>query len=169
MKTFRYILAGLVLCACFAYASGFWGAEKQNNLPPVTKDGFVMFSQEFCGHCHTAKAFIDQKIRPAYPDLVIQDFDIASPENFELMKAYARAYHLDARRLGTPLIFVGEEMLLGWGSGASQKLEKAVAVLVKASETPQPVVEVAAVEAEPAMPVIDAGPDVVTEEAALVP
>ena len=83
-----------------------------------------VFSQESCGHCHSALSFIDSKVRLSYPTLKVEVLDIKKDGNYGKLLTVAKAYGLDIKALGTPVLLFNEQTIIGWGAKSEEKLLK---------------------------------------------
>lgn len=117
MRNIIFILI-IILAGLFIYI-----ARPDNTIPT---DRLVVFSQEKCPHCHEALAFIDNHIRPKYPRLKIEIWDIAHKTNMNKLLALADKQQLNKNTLGTPIIVLGETTLIGWTTANEAKLSQAV-------------------------------------------
>ena len=83
-----------------------------------------VFSQEGCGHCHSALSFIDSKVRLSYPTLKVEVLDIKKDGNYGKLLTVAKAYGLDINALGTPVLLFNEQTIIGWSAKSEEKLLK---------------------------------------------
>ena len=82
----------------------------------------VIFSQAQCSHCHDMMVFVDDKIRPNYPNLKIIIHDVSDPDKIRLLRRYLRDYKLDTGFIGTPMTFVGRSHFMGWSPDYENQL-----------------------------------------------
>ncbi len=126
MKNIIFILI-VILAGIFIYIA------RPNHTIPT--DRLVVFSQEQCPHCHEAMAFIDNQIRPKYPNLKIKILDIANKANMNKLLALVDKQQLNKNTLGTPIIVLGETTLIGWTAATEIKLINAVQRFTRKSPT----------------------------------
>lgn len=76
----------------------------------IDDDRIYFFTQTMCPHCNHAATYIAK----TYPDLKIDYLEITDTQNQESFIACANKFHLNKRKLGTPLICMGQHYILGW-------------------------------------------------------
>ena len=105
-KIFLLLLAALCVgCACF------WiGSNAKFSTKKIDDKHIYFFSQERCPHCHNAKEYISKN----YVNVKIEYRDIATRENQAGFVACAEKFNLDKESWGTPLICMGQNVILGW-------------------------------------------------------
>lgn len=81
----------------------------------------VIFSQP-CHFCDLMKDALANGIISNNEDVKFTILDIREPKNHRLLVKYARDYDLDQSRLGLPLLFIGENYIMGWGDNAPEEL-----------------------------------------------
>ena len=86
-----------VLCAC--------------NGEQSTTNRIYVFSQPGCMHCQHAKEYMDKY----YKNYDIKDMNIHEGSNMGYMLRYARKHNISQQSLGTPLIIMGDNYVMGWG------------------------------------------------------
>lgn len=85
----------------------------------------IVFSQEGCGHCHNALAFINSTIKEKYPNLVINIKDVQrEKKNMTTLIFVAKKHGLDLTKLGTPVILFNDNVIVGWSSKKEEELLK---------------------------------------------
>ncbi|MBR5130697.1 MAG: glutaredoxin family protein [Alphaproteobacteria bacterium] len=83
------------------------------------------FTKPGCPYCEKAEDYIKQM----HPNLSVEYKNVKENSARALMLACAEKFNLPTNKLGTPLICMGDNYLLGWGDGASAKFEKALKAL----------------------------------------
>ena len=82
----------------------------------------VIFSQKGCTHCVHAMAFINGELKKTFPDISVAEYDLnENRHNYELCAHTARRFQL-GDRIGTPLIVVGDNYIMGWTTENQNKL-----------------------------------------------
>ena len=89
-------------------------------------DTLYVFSQETCGHCHSALSFINNKLRLENPKLKVEVLDIKKDGNYAKLLAVAKKYKLNMKALGTPVILFNGQTIVGWGGKSEEELLKLV-------------------------------------------
>ena len=95
----------------------------------------LYFYEAGCPSCEELDEFLNQRIRPNYP-VVIIEYEIHTSDNANLMLSLAAAY--DAEEIikkGTPAIFVGEIAFHGSSKTTMSDIEKAIQAAVAAEVT----------------------------------
>lgn len=105
----KYIL--LVLIFLMSISSLKAGAKKE----------VVIFSQP-CHYCDKMKEALQGGIVAANPDIEFTILDIQDAKNRRLLQKFARQHKLNGD-IGLPLLFIGENYLMGWGPGAAEELQ----------------------------------------------
>lgn len=77
-----------------------------------TTNRIYVFSQPGCIHCEHAKSYMNRY----YANYDIQDMNIREGNNMGYMLRYARKYKISEQNLGTPLIIMGDNYVMGWGT-----------------------------------------------------
>jgi len=77
-----------------------------------TTNRIYVFSQPGCIHCVNARNYMSLY----YKDYDIKEMNIREGSNMEHMLRYARRYKIPQQDLGTPLIIMGNNYIMGWGS-----------------------------------------------------
>lgn len=85
----------------------------------IDNDVIYFFTKDDCRYCNHAATYISLK----YPTLKIEFKDIAKKENIELMINCAEKFQLGKRKLGTPLICMGQNYILGWSPQDEKKFD----------------------------------------------
>jgi thiol-disulfide isomerase/thioredoxin len=73
----------------------------------------ILFHSESCPHCQDERRWLDG-IRSNYPDLVIEEYEIGSPENASLFERMSAEYNTTAG--GVPRTFIGSKVFVGFSS-----------------------------------------------------
>ena len=88
-------------------------------------DELIVFSQEGCGHCHNALAFINSTIKEKYPNLIVNIKDVQKEKkNMTTLIFVAKKHGLDLSKLGTPVILFNNNIIVGWSSKKENELLK---------------------------------------------
>lgn len=77
-----------------------------------TTNRIYVFSQPGCVHCEHAKSYMNRY----YANYDIKDMNIREGNNMGYMLRYARKYKISEQNLGTPLIIMGDNYVMGWGT-----------------------------------------------------
>lgn len=106
------ILTGILLIMGISACS-----EKESSNADI-----VIFSQKGCPHCIHAMTFINGDLKQIVPNVTVQEYDInENRHNRELFAHTARRFKL-GNQIGTPLIVVGENHIMGWTNDNQSKL-----------------------------------------------
>ncbi len=104
-KAFLLILAA-VLFGCFVFLL----QSRKAAFSRIDDAHIYFFYQERCPHCHHARDYIKEK----YPNLSVEYRDIAVHENLSDFWKCAEKFSLKEDVLGTPLICMGKNIIVGW-------------------------------------------------------
>lgn len=91
----------------------------QKEQPKTDSENIYFFTKSYCPYCEEATAYI----KKTHPDLDVIYVDISSPKNFDMFLSYATKYNLDKRYIGTPLICIGDNYLLGWSKESEETFD----------------------------------------------
>ena len=116
MKNF---IGGVLICLGIALGFFTFGCSGETTLDANT---IYFFTKPGCPYCDKASDYIKQK----YPDLAVEYKNVKEVSARDLMLVCAEKFNLPTNQLGTPLICMGNEYLLGWGPDAPTKFEKAL-------------------------------------------
>ena len=87
---------------------------KDNKIYFFTKDG--------CPYCQKAENYISQN----HPNVKIEYKDISKNTNYILFKKCAQKFKISKSHLGTPLICMGDDYILGWSEKSKEKFHKLI-------------------------------------------
>jgi glutaredoxin len=73
----------------------------------------ILFHSESCPHCQDERRWLEG-IRANYPDLVIEEYEIGSPENASLFERMSAEYNTTSA--GVPRTFIGSKVFVGFSS-----------------------------------------------------
>ena len=107
------ILFGLVL-GVFTF-----GCDSKVQLDAHT---IYFFTKPGCPYCDKANDYIKQ----IHPDIAVEYKNVKEISARDLMLACAEKFDLPTNRLGTPLICMGNNYILGWGADTPAKFEQAL-------------------------------------------
>ena len=122
-KLFLLLMAVLIVgCAGYITASNAKYSTKQ-----IDDEHIYFFEQKGCPHCIHAKEYVSKK----YPNLKVKYLDISQKENQAGFVACADKFGLDRKSLGTPLICMGQNFILGWSDDEQYEFDMYVKAFVK--------------------------------------
>ncbi len=88
-------------------------SEKENKNADI-----VIFSQEGCPHCTSAMNFINNELKQLVPNVTVQEYNIRGGKyEYDLFVAAVNKFGFNRKPnavIGTPLIVVKNEGLMGW-------------------------------------------------------
>lgn len=79
----------------------------------------LFFTKNMCPYCNHAAAYLSTQ----YPDVSVSFIDIETSDGWERFLETVDALQLNTQRLGTPLIVVGQQYILGWSPDEEKKLD----------------------------------------------
>ena len=111
-----------LLIALFGSAVMFLAAcDDENSVAYLSKNEVYFFYQTTCPHCHTAAQYIKEK----HPNLKVKGLDIQMPGNMKLFRQASKDYKINSV-VGTPLIGMGDNYIMGWGDDKEKVFEEYV-------------------------------------------
>lgn len=114
-----FIAAGMMMTFGAVFSAG--AAE------PLAEDMIYFFTKDRCPYCQQASSYIKE----TYPDLAVSFKNVADKKNIDLLIVCADKFGLDKRRLGTPLICMGNTVVLGWSDEEKARFDSAVKAFLK--------------------------------------
>ena len=97
------------------------------------KKEVVIFSQP-CQFCEKMKEALNNGIIAANPDIEFTILDIQDEKNYRLLNTFAANYGLSGN-IGLPILFIGENYMMGWGPNAPQELQNYIEIFKKETIT----------------------------------
>lgn len=91
------------------------------------KKEVVIFSQP-CHFCDALKKDLKDSLIKEYPDVKFTVLDIRNSNNRRLLDKYARQHDLRGD-IGLPLLFIGENYLMGWSEENKAKFKENIEIL----------------------------------------
>jgi len=79
-----------------------------------------VFSQPGCIHCEHARSYMQRY----YQGYAIKEMNIHEGNNMSQLLRYAKKYHIAQQDLGTPLIAMGDNYIMGWGDEQQKKFNR---------------------------------------------
>jgi len=95
---------------------------EQVALDSIPQNTLVVFTKTGCYHCHDAMTFINNTVKKQYPALPVLDLDVDQDNNLARLLAVAKHYRIPTDRLGTPVLLLNGQILIGWGPKYEPKL-----------------------------------------------
>ncbi len=84
--------------------------------PAIDESALNLFFSPTCPHCHKEREFL-KKMAVKYPELTINEYDVANKESIVMIFELARRHNMDESMLGgVPLTFIGDKYFLGYGT-----------------------------------------------------
>ena len=93
----------------------------------------VVISQP-CQFCEKMKEALNNGIIAANPDIEFTILDIQDEKNRNLLNTFAANYGLEGN-IGLPILFIGENYMMGWGPSAPQDLQNLIEIFKKETVT----------------------------------
>lgn len=75
-------------------------------------NSIYVFSQAGCGHCEHARSYMQRY----YSNYDIKELNIHKGGNMNYLLKFAHKYKIPEQSLGTPLIAMGNNYVMGWGN-----------------------------------------------------
>lgn len=92
------------------------------NVSAKMKKEVIIFSQP-CRFCDLLKKDLNENLISEYPNIQFTVLDIREQNNRRLLDKYARQHNLRGD-IGMPLIFIGENYLMGWSEKNKKLLDE---------------------------------------------
>ena len=123
------LITVFIVSMFFIYKDSVNSKNKINNAIITTKTGIdneniYFFSHIGCPFCEQALKYISKKYGESIRmEVIVID---KGKENVNLFIKASEKYNLDKRQLGTPLIAMGKNYILGWGQEGQRKFDEYV-------------------------------------------
>ena len=123
------LITVFIVSMFFIYKDSVNSKNKVENAKITTKtdiddENIYFFSHIGCPFCEQALKYIDKEYGDTIKiEVIIIDKD---KKNLNLFIKASEKYNLDKRRLGTPLIAMGKNYILGWGQEGQRKFDEYV-------------------------------------------
>ena len=88
----------------------------------LDSDKIYFFTKPNCPYCQRAEAYIKEK----HPNLKVEYKNVNIQRNRVLFSQCARKFDIPQSQLGTPLICMGDNVLLGWSEKHRVKFEEII-------------------------------------------
>lgn len=116
MKNF----VGIVLIVCGLILGLFtFGCDSK---PQLNENVIYFFTKPGCPYCDKASDYIKQM----HPELAVIYKNVKENSAKELMLECAKKFKLPTNQLGTPLICMGNNYILGWSDHSASLFERAL-------------------------------------------
>jgi len=119
----RQKLAVVIMAGLFALVLPQIAFPQVQTESQITKPTIVVFYEEGCPDCQTMDDILTELVI-GHEDLVIARYEINDPGALDLLSELAAHYELPATRV--PIIFVGDEAIVGAGRAEEFRLRAAV-------------------------------------------
>ena len=83
----------------------------------LKEDQIYFFTKEGCPYCKKAESYISQN----HPNIKIEYKDVSKKSNYILFKKCAQKFKIAQKHLGTPLVCIGNNYILGWSDKSKEK------------------------------------------------
>ncbi len=87
----------------------------------------LFFTKNMCPYCNHAAAYLSTH----YSDLPVTFIDIETSDGWKRFLETVDTLQLDTQQLGTPLIVIGKQYILGWSPAEQEKLDIFLKPLLK--------------------------------------
>jgi len=98
-----------IIMSMLMIATVLLGGCQEKRAP---NNSIYVFSQVGCGHCEDARNYM----RRYYSNYDIKELNIHKGGNMQYLLKYAQKYRIPQQSLGTPLIVMGNNYVMGWGT-----------------------------------------------------
>lgn len=104
------------------------------NIAQAEEPEIYFFHSPTCGHCAHEKEFIKDIIRPKYPELKINSYEIQEEKNTDLLLKLYRTHSVPHDYYGlVPITFIGDDYVLGYKE--NELIDKIASHVEKFKET----------------------------------
>ena len=85
-----------------------------------TTNRIYVFSQPGCMHCDHARSYMQRY----YRNYDIRELNVHEGNNMSYLLRFARKYRIPEQTLGTPLIVMGNNYVMGWGEEQQRQFNR---------------------------------------------
>ena len=108
----------IVILAFFIFFFPIFGLAKDNQIT------MYLFHGDGCPHCAEEMEFISSSLEK-YKNLKIKKYEVwYNEENAELLQKVLNAYSVN--RMGVPATIIGDTIIMGFGEGTGNRIERAI-------------------------------------------
>ena len=113
----KKLLHKLLFFCLFLALSNQALAQTPSEEPDYSGQAIHIFASKTCPHCTKEKEFL-KSFKKEHPALKIYHYDVAYPQNSQLLTAVA--YALNVKGGGVPLTVIGDEFTIGYSESATE-------------------------------------------------
>lgn len=96
------------------------GDAGSKNNDAINNEEIYFFYTTRCPYCHYALDFINKN----YPEVELRMENVESKPSYDLFMKCAQKFDLPRNMLGTPLICIGDNYVLGWSDQSAESFGK---------------------------------------------
>ena len=112
MKKIIFTLAlGLfVLTGCDNQNNAENAAQTASEQSAFSENKIYFFYSNYCPHCHEAQKYINAK----HPKIELSMVNVENAGGYKLLLQAVNEYKIQGNQIGTPLLLIGKNYLMGW-------------------------------------------------------
>ncbi len=129
MKKIIFTLAlGLfVLTGCDNQNNAENAAQTASEQSAFSENKIYFFYSNYCPHCHEAQKYINAK----HPKIELSMVNVENAGGYKLLLQAVNEYKIQGNQIGTPLLLIGKNYLMGWAPEYETQFENYVQPFVK--------------------------------------
>lgn len=107
---FAFALGLFFLTGCDNQTKAENQAQTASEQSAFSENKIYFFYSNYCPHCHEALKYINAK----HPNLEFTMVNVENPGGFKLLLQAVKEYKIGGSAIGTPLLLMGKNYLMGW-------------------------------------------------------
>lgn len=124
---FAFVLGLFVLTGCDNQTQTKSTAQTANEKSVFSENKIYFFYSNYCPHCHAALTYIKAK----HPNLELSMVNVENAGGYKLLVQAVKEYKINGTSVGTPLLLMGKNYLMGWAPEYETQFENYVQPFVK--------------------------------------
>lgn len=124
---FALALGLFVLTGCDNQTQTESTAQTASEKSAFSENKIYFFYSNYCPHCHAALKYINAK----HPNIELSMVNVENPGGYKLLLQAVKEYKIDGSSVGTPLLLMGKNYLMGWAPEYETQFENYIKPFVK--------------------------------------
>ena len=124
---FTLVLGLFVLTGCDNQNNAENAAQTASEQSAFSENKIYFFYSNYCPHCHEAQKYINAK----HPKIELSMVNVENAGGYKLLLQAVNKYKIQGNQIGTPLLLIGKNYLMGWAPEYETQFENYVQPFVK--------------------------------------
>ena len=124
---FAFVLGLFILTGCDNQTNKENTAQTTGEQSAFSENKIYFFYSNYCPHCHEALKYIHGK----HPNLELTMVNVGNPGGYKLLLQAVNEYKIQGNQIGTPLLLIGKNYLMGWAPEYENQFENYAQSFIK--------------------------------------